>query len=56
MNTVWQHAWSEANHEVGYTPFDKLSRNHLRRRAFTAPQAWGVGRIFDELAVEHRET
>jgi putative GTP pyrophosphokinase len=53
VKTLFQHAWSEANHDLGYkadcTP---LSPDEKRRLAFTSAQAWGADRIFDELFVE----
>jgi ppGpp synthetase/RelA/SpoT-type nucleotidyltranferase len=50
--TLFQHAWGEANHDLVYKP--KMEPNFEQRKkvAFTAAQAWGVDRIFDELAQE----
>jgi putative GTP pyrophosphokinase len=50
VKTLFQHAWSEANHDLGYKPSAvPLTSDAQRRLAFTAAQAWGADRIFDEL-------
>lgn len=49
IKTLFQHAWSEAEHDLGYKPSSALTRDHKRRLAFTAAQAWGADMIFDEL-------
>jgi len=50
VKTLFQHAWSEANHDLGYKPgATPLNSDAKRRLAFTAAQAWGADRIFDEL-------
>ena len=49
IKTLFQHAWSEAEHDLGYKPSPKLTRDQKRRLAFTAAQAWGADQIFDEL-------
>lgn len=50
IKTLFQHAWSEANHDLGYKPDGvPLSSDEKRRMAFTAAQAWGADRMFDEL-------
>jgi putative GTP pyrophosphokinase len=50
IKTLFQHAWSEAEHDVGYKPSaTPLSSDEKRQLAFTAAQAWGADRIFDEL-------
>jgi putative GTP pyrophosphokinase len=53
IKTLFQHAWSEAEHDLGYKPSRNLSSDQKRRLAFTAAQAWGADQIFDEL---HRQT
>ena len=56
VKTLFQHAWSEANHDLGYKPgATPLSSDAKRRLAFTSAQAWGADHIFDELFRE-RET
>jgi putative GTP pyrophosphokinase len=54
IKTLFQHAWSEANHDLGYKARAPLSPDQLRRLAFTAAQAWGADRVFDELRAELR--
>jgi putative GTP pyrophosphokinase len=49
LKTLFQHAWSEADHDLGYKPSAELSLDQKRRLAFTAAQAWGADLIFDEL-------
>jgi putative GTP pyrophosphokinase len=49
IKTLWQHAWSEANHDLGYKSENPLTDDQERRLAFTAAQAWGADRMFDEL-------
>lgn len=45
IKTLFQHAWSEANHDLGYKPQGDLSAYFRRCIAFTAAQAWGeIGR------------
>jgi putative GTP pyrophosphokinase len=49
IKTLFQHAWSEAEHDLGYKASTVLSRDQKKRLAFTAAQAWGADQIFDEL-------
>jgi putative GTP pyrophosphokinase len=50
IKTLFQHAWSEAEHDLGYKPGVKpLTPDETRRLAFTSAQAWGADHIFDEL-------
>jgi ppGpp synthetase/RelA/SpoT-type nucleotidyltranferase len=49
IKTLFQHAWSEAEHDLGYKPSVKLTSDQNRRLAFTAAQAWGADQIFDEM-------
>lgn len=50
ISTLFQHAWAEANHDLGYKPQSaSLSRDAKRRIAYTSAQAWGADRMFDEL-------
>jgi putative GTP pyrophosphokinase len=50
--TLFQHAWAEAEHDLGYKPEVHLSKEQYRKIAFTAAQAWGSDIIFDELLSE----
>ena len=50
IKTLFQHAWSEAEHDIGYKEGQKpLDLDQKRRLAFTSAQAWGADRVFDEL-------
>lgn len=50
IKTLFQHAWSEAEHDLGYKPGSKpLDRDQLRQLAYTSAQAWGADRVFNEL-------
>jgi ppGpp synthetase/RelA/SpoT-type nucleotidyltranferase len=50
ISTLFQHAWAEANHDLGYKPQSAtLTRDAKRRIAYTSAQAWGADRMFDEL-------
>jgi putative GTP pyrophosphokinase len=50
IKTLFQHAWSEADHDLGYKPGDQpLTSEQKRLIAFTSAQAWGADHIFDQL-------
>ena len=49
IKTLFQHAWGEANHDLGYKPGTELSRDVKRKIAFTSAQAWGADQIFNDL-------
>ena len=49
ITTLFQHAWAEAEHDLGYKPSGTLTALQKRKMAFTAAQAWGADQIFDEL-------
>lgn len=53
IKTLFQHAWSEAEHDLGYKPKGNLTTEQKRRLAFTAAQAWGADLIFEDL---HQKT
>lgn len=52
VKTLFQHAWSEAEHDLGYKAPTPLTSDQQRRMAFAAAQAWGADRAFHELYVE----
>lgn len=52
IKTLFQHAWSEANHDLGYKSDQILSAFQRRKLAFTSAQAWGADMIFAELFQE----
>ena len=57
VKTLFQHAWSEAEHDLGYKPGVKpLTPDETRRLAFTSAQAWGADHIFDELFRERERS
>jgi len=49
IKTLFQHAWSEANHDLGYKSENELEPETKRKIAFTSAQAWGADLIFNEL-------
>lgn len=55
VKTLFQHAWSEANHDVAYKAPREPSPDQQRRFAYTAAQAWGADRVFEELWQELNE-
>lgn len=52
IKTMFEHAWSEANHDLGYKPDVELTSDQKRLLAYASAQAWGADRAFDELASE----
>lgn len=50
IKTLFQHAWSEAHHDIGYKSMRPLTSDERRKMAFTAAQAWGADTIFEELS------
>lgn len=50
IKTVFQHAWSEASHDIAYKPLlGELSREEKRALAFASAQAWGADKQFESL-------
>jgi len=50
VKTLFQHAWSEADHDLGYKPGGKMpGADQKRLLAYASAQAWGADRVFDEL-------
>lgn len=55
IKTLFQHAWSEANHDLGYKPGQQpLQSDELRQLAFTSAQAWGADRVFSDLFLKRQ--
>jgi ppGpp synthetase/RelA/SpoT-type nucleotidyltranferase len=52
IKTLFQHAWAQADHDLAYKSSSELTREHHRKVAFTAAQAWGADHIFNELIKE----
>lgn len=51
IKTLFQYAWSESNHAIGYKN-GELSSDQRRLSAYVAAQAWGADRAVDELNSE----
>jgi ppGpp synthetase/RelA/SpoT-type nucleotidyltranferase len=49
IKTLYQHAWSQAEHGLGYKPETPLSNEEQRKLAFIAAQSWGADTILAEL-------
>ncbi len=52
IKTLFQHAWSEAEHDLGYKTPEELSADHQRQLAYTSAQAWGADEMFERLVAE----
>jgi putative GTP pyrophosphokinase len=52
IKTLFQHAWSQAAHDLAYKPHHELTHQQRRLVAFTAAQAWGADMVFKTLAEE----
>lgn len=50
IKTLFQHAWSEASHDIAYKAPRDLTSLENRQLAFSAAQAWGADQIFAEIA------
>lgn len=50
IKTLFQHAWSEADHDLAYKSFRELDDIEKRQIGFSAAQAWGADQIFADLA------
>lgn len=49
IKTLFQHAWSEANHSIGYKGIAVPGTDAERKMALASAQAWGSDQIFNEL-------
>ncbi|MET4790931.1 ppGpp synthetase/RelA/SpoT-type nucleotidyltransferase [Bradyrhizobium japonicum] len=50
VKTLFEHAWSEAEHDLGYKPGEApLTPQQTRSLAYTSAQAWGADKMFDDL-------
>lgn len=49
ISTLFQHAWAQAEHDLGYKSQCELEYDDRKRIALAAAQAWGADIIFDEL-------
>lgn len=51
IKTVFQHAWSEASHDLDYKEENEpLTFDDKRKIAFASAQAWGADNAFEEIA------
>ena len=49
IKTLFQYAWSETNHKIGYKQLSRLNLEERRLTAYVAAQAWGADRAVDDL-------
>jgi putative GTP pyrophosphokinase len=49
IRTLFQHAWSEADHDIVYKAPKELSALQKRQCAFAAAQSWGADQVFQGL-------
>ena len=47
VKTLFQHAWSQAEHDLRYKGNGKLSFDDKRMLSFAAAQAWGADKVFE---------
>lgn len=52
VKTLFQHAWSEAEHDLAYKPTVPLTKLQKRQIALTAAQAWGSDQLFAQMHTE----
>lgn len=53
IKTLYQHAWSQSNHGLGYKPGQTLTHDDERMLAFIAAQSWGADKALCDLAIKH---
>lgn len=49
IKTLFQHAWSQSNHGLGYKPGSSLKPDEERMLAFIAAQSWGADKALVDL-------
>lgn len=49
IKTLYQHAWAQAEHDIGYKQNRELSFQEKRLMAFAAAQSWGADQIFMQI-------
>ncbi|MEK7670909.1 MAG: RelA/SpoT domain-containing protein, partial [Bacteroidota bacterium] len=49
IKTLYQHAWAQAEHGLGYKPGVQLDRDTKRKLAFVAAQSWGADEMLEAL-------
>ena len=56
IKTLFQHAWAEANHDLGYkSRGQELTSDEKRRIAFASAQAWGADEMFESLFCSRKD-
>lgn len=48
IKTLFQHAWSEAEHDTSYKAPAKMTKEEKRYMALTSANAWSADKIFDQ--------
>jgi len=56
IKTLYQHAWAQSEHGLGYKPGQTLSKESERKLAFIAAQSWGADEILINLVNEKNKT
>lgn len=54
IKTLFQHAWAQAFHDVGYKPSAPISAEDERLMHFAAAAAWGGDEIFERMNAKYR--
>jgi putative GTP pyrophosphokinase len=49
IKTLYQHAWAQAEHGLGYKPGVQIDRDTKRKLAFVAAQSWGADEMLESL-------
>jgi len=49
IKTLYQHAFSEASHDLAYKPGTLLTSDQKRKVAFASAQSWGADQFFSQL-------
>lgn len=55
IKTLYQHAWAQSEHGLGYKPGVELPKVVKRKLAFIAAQSWGADEILEELVKDVNE-
>ncbi len=53
IKTLFQHAWAESEHDLNYKSLSEVNIDDKRVIAFSAAQAWGADKIFDDLFIKY---
>ncbi len=55
IGTLFQHAWAQCEHDLGYKTEGIVTYEDRRKMAWAAAQAWGADQIFEELWQKSRQ-